>query len=68
MKILLIEHNYKYKQFPYLFWESRLVNQAGQYVKISSQNTTQANAFQAVCPKDKDEQFIPTHIIRGHYG
>jgi len=64
VKILIIEHNYQYKKFPYSFYESRLINAAGKYIKIQKASYNQSAAFRAVCPKDKQGNFIPTHIIK----
>ena len=61
MNILII-HHYN-GEGTLVFVESRLINNQGEYVKIG-QGSTQANAFQAVCPKDNEGEFIPTHVLK----
>ena len=65
MEILIIHHDYKYLKFPYHWVEGRLIDSKGNYTKISLNNEINESAvFRTLCPKDKNGDFIPTHIIK----
>ena len=60
MRILLINHYVKTSRT--IIIESRLINNKGEYIKRGN-GLTEAQAFQSVCPKDDQGEFIPTHIM-----
>jgi hypothetical protein len=65
MEILIIHHNYKYLKFPYSWVEGRLIDSKGNYIKISlDKELNESAVFRRLCPKDKEGNFIQTHIIR----
>jgi len=65
MEILIIHHDYRYLKFPYHWVEGRLIDSKGNYTKISLNNEVNESAvFRTLCPKDKNGDFIPTHIIK----
>ena len=61
MEILLINHHVKTSRT--IVIESRLINDKGEYIKKYGIGLTEVQAFQSVCPKDDQWEFIPTNVI-----